>query len=222
MPSVFVAALMERQVADHAVLALMEISRAAGERGYTLLGLPYTREDVARNHYTQMFLGMAKSPDDALIMLDCDHDHPGDLVDRLLAHRVDMVGALAFNRGAPHVPCVFVKDDDGKLVPTAIYPQGLVPCAAVGSGAIAIRRRVFDKIKASGAKYPFWRWEYLDGVEGFPSDDIFFAKLCERAGVQQYVDTELVTPHLALAKIDQKPWDAYVKAHADKFDLVVA
>lgn len=218
--TIYYAALMERAITDRAAIALMQVAAVAGKRGYTQLAMPYNRTDLARNHYVRHFLSLAQSDDDVLVMLDCDHAHPMDVVPRLVAHNVDVAGALAFKRGNPPEPCFFIRSETEYITP-AYYPQGLVPCAVVGTGAIAIKRRVFKMLESAGFQVPFFRYEYTEGnLNALPSEDMYFGKLCQAASVQVYVDTTLVTPHLAMREVAQADWTAFLEANKDALQFV--
>lgn len=218
--TVFWAWLMERYVSDYAVESALTIAERAGAKGYKRITLPYMRTDVARTNIVAAFRRASKADDDVLVMLDCDHRHPVDVIDRLVAHRVSVVGALAFRRGAPYFPCVFFEDDKGEYHPPLTWRSELQPCDVVGTGAIAIQRKVFDVLEAAGLSEPFFRYEYPNGK--VPSEDIYFAAACAKAGIQQYCDFTLITPHLTAAEIDDESWRQWVADHPQDFGQEMA
>lgn len=233
---VFFAALFERAMLDYAVMSYGRICCHAGMHGFNPLQIPYNATDIARNIYVEAFRNLAKSPDDILIMLDMDHEHPNDVLERLSNHimghaEMDVVGCLAFKRSEPHSPCFFVRVDpegnqipypQGGLLQPANYPKGLVRCATVGTGAIAIRRAAFDKLIAAGHKPPFFRYAYADNATLRPSEDMYFGDLCEKTGINHWVDTITVTPHLALTSIVEADWIAPQPEPVKKPALTIA
>lgn len=180
------------------------------------IGIGYLRTDIARNTYCAQFLKIAKNPKDTLIMLDADHRHPDDTLERLLAHDVGVVGALAFRRGAPFFPCVFAKNPDGPgyALPTHWEP-GLAECAIVGTGAIAIQKWVLDKLLAAGYGPRFFKYTY-DVPTVDSSEDIYFGQNCERLGIPHYCDMSLESPHLTVSDITSRDWFNWCARHPNE------
>lgn len=207
MTKVYYAVLFERTLLGDAVDALLNVAAVAGVEGHVRITIPYTRTDTARNRLVSAFMQASESPHDTLVMLDADHVHPPDIVKRLARYPQGVVGALAFRRSAPHDPCWFVRAPDGRLRQPAEFEVGsLYECDAVGTGAIAIKRWVFERLAAEHGP-AFFKYEYLDG--GFsPSEDIYFARICEEAGIRHHVDTGLETPHIVNHAIALADWQA--------------
>lgn len=191
-------------------MASLAVASRAGNMGYSYMTSNMQRTDVARNKLCSAFRQLADNPNDVLVMLDCDHAHPHDIIERLVAHPKDkgVVGALAFRRGDPFFPCFFLRGDDGTLHQPLQFTGGLMRCAVVGTGAIAIRRWALDAIAESGRKAPFW-YEYnttMHETGEYQSEDIAFGFACEKLGISHWCDTSLVTPHLTTAAIDETTW----------------
>lgn len=216
-PSVFWAVLFERTLNGHAVDALLDISLICGLRGHQRISVPYMTTDMARNRICQSFLDVSQNRDDVLVMLDGDHVHPHDIVPRLAGHDVELgvVGALYFRRGEPFDPLFFTRSE-GVLRNPAEWERGMIyECDAVGTGAIAIRRWVLDTLIEQGMDYPWFQYAYEPRAEFRMTEDIFFASLCEQAGVRHYCDTSVVTKHIGVRFIDERDWLAYVAAHPE-------
>jgi hypothetical protein len=211
-----------------AVHSLLKVAIFAGARGFVPLFVPVTRVERARNRLASLFLAQPGGPDDLLVMLDADHQHPEDVVVRLARHDVNVVGALAFQRTPPYRPCVHLKKPDGGYVfPADCSPEnGLVECAFVGMGAIAIKRWVFQQLQAKGFAFPWFRHAYPvnppdrprmegnipPGEEPVSSgEDVYFGRLCELAGIPHYCDFSLVTPHIAEFTVDTETWAGWQK-----------
>jgi hypothetical protein len=215
------ASLKERAGASHDVSAdsLEKVAMMAGAKGYGKLSLPYMRTDSARNQYAKKFLEVSTSPVDVLIMMDNDHEFPVDILPRLVAHITDevggrgVVGALAFKRGEPFEPCFFTRGEDGILHSIAYWEDGLYEGTVIGHACVAIARWVFDKLLAEGKVFPFWRYTYIDGQWESPSEDMYFAQICEASGISHWCDTTLECPHLILGKVDRAVWHSYLEAH---------
>jgi hypothetical protein len=141
-------------------------------------------------------------------MLDADHKYNPSIVRRLASHRPELgvVSALLFRRGEPFDPLVFARNKDGvKTGPTGWEENSLIEGDSTGSGVVAIRRWVFDKLKAEGFEAPFFRYEYIP-PNFSQSEDVYFAELCEKVGVKHYADATTEAPHLAVGWADQSRW----------------
>lgn len=213
MSKVYVAVVMDKYLEQFAVSALLQVAAHCGKLGYYQILFPSARVDVNRNNIVKAFLSASTEDDDALVMLDSDHAHPADIVERLVGHNVGVVGALAFTRSVPYMPCCFLHLN-GAFRPFADWTvQGLVPCDAVGTGAIAIRRSVFrqlDEADPEGTGGFYFQCAYPASMDTpTPSEDMWFATACLLAGIPHHVDTSLVTPHLMTAAVDESYFRAY-------------
>lgn len=205
--------LMERSIQEHAVDAMLDVATFAGHKGYVRLSIGYTRVDVARNTAVAMFQEpkpakmRANSPDDYLVMLDGDHCHPYNILDGLTRHDLPVVGALAFRRAEPYDPLIFREDANGKLKRIDHWTGGLMQVEAVGFGAIAIKRRVFDQLAIAGYEPPYFRFDYrLNNPIWSFGEDLYFAELCKKCDIAIYCDTDIVTPHLTVREIVGDEW----------------
>lgn len=221
---VYWSLLMERSIQELAVKSLIGIASQCGALGFQNIVTGYARVDVARNKIVQCFLEATQDPDASLVMLDCDHNHPKDIVPRLarFPHEVGVIGALAFRRGMPFDPCFYMRVNEGLVCP--IEFGEILKGVAVGTGAICIKRWVFEELEKSGWKYPYFRYEYPDydpkSPVDFPSEDMVFAKACEKIGIAHYCDTSLITPHLTMAEIDQESWLQYLADNPSEMPIV--
>lgn len=214
-PTVYWAVIMERAMLWEAVDALLDVALTAGHLGHNRITVPYTAVDNARNHVERTFCGLSSNKDDVLIMLDADHFHPANITERLAAIPVGVVAALAFRRGPPYDPLFYVRGEDGALGQPVEFERAVHSCQAVGTGAIAIRRWVFDRLEEVGFQKPFFRNAYVEGRYDRPGEDVYFSRLCEEAGVNVHCDTSLVVPHLATTQITQDTWEAFRERHPE-------
>jgi hypothetical protein len=200
-----------------AASSLVNLAMRAGAAEFKRLVAPYMRTDVARNRLVSTFCELTSDPDDVLVMLDADHVHPQDVIDRLIAHNVGVVGALAVWRNPPYTPCFMFRANDGRLHAGAEWESDavLIPCTVVGTGAIAIRRGVFDLLIAAGIEPPFFRYHYEDGMKNFPSEDAYFGTMCEAAGISHHVDVTLEIPHLTNNASDLSSWQQWIADNED-------
>ncbi len=202
---------LERNVRDVAFLHFWEIAR----RGYPIIHLPYGRTDVLRNMF-----GKAVLEDEAithLVMMDTDHTHPFDIVERLLRwpmldrDKYQVVAALAFRRSKPYYPCMFGMGPDGGLHWPVEWPRNtIMKVDSVGHPALIIDRRVLEQLP-----FPWWQYEYDEPGE-WPTEDTYFSRLCREAGIDLWCDTTIECPHLIDNEVTEATFRAYLAEHPPK------
>jgi hypothetical protein len=128
-----------------------------------------------------------------------------------------VVGALAFRRGEPFDPQVYIRGADGDLYRPVKWEKGLLPCAIVGMAAVAIKRHVFSTLEAEGSHYPWFRNIYIDGQDPNLAEDWDFCLKCERVGIGVFADMGLIAPHMFMDAIDEKRWLS--SSHGEEFDV---
>ena len=216
-PNVFWAFLLERSVLGHAVDAALDVAQTCAIRGYTRLAIPYSRTDMARNRIVSAFMEISTGPEDTLIMLDGDHAHPSDIVARLACYpkEIGVIGALYFRRGPPYDP-LFFEFCDGRLRNPAEWQDGMVyEVDAVATGAIAIKRWVFEKLTELGLGNPPFQYRYPEAANWNQTEDIFFAEICRQAGIKHHCDTGIKTPHLSIKFVTEQDWFDHLDAHPE-------
>ena len=209
---VFWSALLERSVGDVAVNSLMNVAAQGAVHGFKRIVVPYGRTDLVRNLIVQGFMKYAKDPNDVLVMLDNDHQHPPTVVESLAAHdpELGVVGALAFRRGEPYDPCFWVRNKEGEILGVDSWPEGaIIECISVGSGAIAIRRWVFEKMSEYAPIYFQYAYSPEDKIAFQPSEDVVFARRCEKLGIKHYVDTSVVIPHITNMYVTKETYNQF-------------
>jgi len=125
-PRICLHILMERAISfgDKVIYPWLMMAQA----GVHIMEMPYIRTDLARN---QSAINLLKSDFTHHLMIDADHVHPYDLVERLakwviLDPDVWVVGGLNFRRGAPYEPCAFVYGEDKRIYSPAAFPPGIM------------------------------------------------------------------------------------------------
>jgi hypothetical protein len=193
---------MERTISQHAFFAFYEIAM----HGWALARLEYTRNDIARQMLAQFCI---ESNCTHVVMLDSDHTHPPDVVERLARwfraypDIVEVVGGLNFRRGAPYDPCAFVDPGDDTFRRIATWYPGAMNVEALGTGSIMIARTVFDRLPQPWFGYDYTAWQ------GWPGTDMWFSALCRKAGITLWCDTTTTSPHITdrfVAEADYRQW----------------
>ena len=181
------------------------------QQGFPVIAASYGRTDVVRNKFALHTLSADVTH---LVMLDLDHKHPWDIVQRFMNWFIQdpslrVIGGLNFRRGEPYDPCAYIKGDSGKYHPIAAWEPGLNKVDIVGTGAIAIDRRVFEQIEP-----PWFAFDYSRVLDdNWPGEDFWFCQRCTEAGIDIFVDTTLTSPHLIDAVVDANTFREYQAEH---------
>jgi len=181
-PRVLVYFLLERTIsyADLVFPSMMQIAA----QGPVILNMPYQRTDLARNKGA---IELLKTDFTHLLMLDIDHVHPSDVVQRLSRwvaldpKKFQVVGGLNFRRSEPHDPCAYIMDDDQNAFAIEWDEKSqLVEVDRMGTGSIMIAREVFEQIE------PPWFFNNYDKVfeDKWPGEDIGFSDKVKAAGIK--------------------------------------
>lgn len=212
---VLVAPFLERTVPGQCFWPFMRIAARAAIDGYSLLETPWQNEVMARERAVESLLADG-GKHTHILMLDIDHNHREDIVNRLTRWVVEdpersVVAALCFRRNADYEPLGFIKRKDGKgyEFPYPCRDIGLVEVARLGLGAALIHRRVFEALPDRG-----WFTPTYDRIkEGYWPDTSFaFSDRATGAGFKLWLDTTTVSPHLTDGWVDDKTLDSYMKA----------
>jgi len=212
-PRILVAFLLERTIsyADLVFPACMQIAA----QGPVVLNMPYQRTDLARNRASMELL---KSDFTHLLMLDIDHVHPHDIIQRLAKwvvadpKKYQVVGGLNFRRSEPYDPCAYKIGDDGSMYTIAWEKDDeIVEVDRLGTGSILIAREVLETIPP-----PWFVNDYSQGWrDAWPGEDIGFNKLCVQHGIKMWVDVTVTSPHIPPAIIDGATWQKWAANNQD-------
>lgn len=211
--SVLVGIPLERNVNAIAFNHLVDILR----RGYPYIKAGYRLTPVQRNTFGEELL---KSKHTHLLMLDTDHQHPIDIVERLSRWWKEdsskrIIGALCFRRGEPFDPLAFIREKDGSFRTLAEWPKTLIRVQAVGSGAILIHRSVFEEMP-----FPWFETRYENRVS--IGEDIVFCHKAEDAGIGMWCDMTTVSPHIMESLVDESSFRNWLETHQDKERVMTA
>jgi hypothetical protein len=179
--------------------------------------MPYQRTDLARNKGA---IELLKTDFTHLLMLDIDHVHPSDVVQRLSRwvaldpKKFQVVGGLNFRRSEPHDPCAYIMDDDQNAFAIEWDEKSqLVEVDRMGTGSIMIAREVFEQIE------PPWFFNNYDKVfeDKWPGEDIGFSDKVKAAGIKMWCDTTCTSPHITNALVDASSWAKWREKNPDVF-----
>lgn len=214
-PRVVVGIPLERTVsyASQVFFNFLEIA----SQGPAFLDIKYGRIDVTRNLMVTAFL---QSDYTHLLMLDIDHVHPTDIIQKLarwfiLYPHIQVVSGLNFRRGEPFDPVAGMDFyANGKRKTLTTWEPGLLKVKEVGGASLMVSKEVFARIE------PPWFYNIYDEVwqNSYPGEDIGFSRKCNDAGIDIYVDTTTSSPHCTENLITEETFRAYMKAYPEKFN----
>ena len=201
-PRILVGVLQERAM-SYASFVFYDFWCIA-QQGVPIIRMPYIRTDIGRN---KLAVELLKTDYTHLLMLDIDHRHPVEIVQRLARwvllkpDEVKVVGGLNFRRGEPFDPCCgwWGKEGDAAIHRPTEWTDGLMKVDMVGTGSLLISRDVFELIP------PPWFFNDYSRVwaDEWPGEDVSFSRLCNEYGVDLFVDTTCTSPHMTSAMITE-------------------
>lgn len=187
------------------------------QQGWPQIWVPPCRVDLARNKAAKALLDSDLTH---LLMLDCDHRHPADIVQRLARWVVRdpsrlVVSGMAFRRCPPFDPTVYMADmETGEVHQFAEWRKGLMRVDLIGTPCVLINREVFERIPP-----PWFAFDYTHaGDDKYPGEDIYFSLRCKEAGIDIWVDTTTISPHAMESWVTDQTYKTYLAAHAEEAD----
>jgi hypothetical protein len=206
-PRILVGVLQEKAMphAEHVFYQYWAIA----QQGVPILQMPYNRIDVTRN---KMAVELLRSEMTHLLMLDIDHKHPANIIQRLarwvlMKPDIQVVSGLNFRRSEPFDPCCGFWGEDEKYYPPAEWEQGLIKVDAVGGASLLIAREVFELIPP-----PWFTFDYSRvWADDWPGEDVSFSRLCGEHGIDIYVDTTTTSPHMTSALITEDTFKKHLE-----------
>lgn len=195
-------------ISDAAFLSFWQIA----QRGYALIDRGYGRVDVHRNEFAKILLA---SDFTHLCVLDADHVHPPDVVERLARwgradeDKFKIVAGLNFRRGEPYDPLAFMVDENNVYHAIAEWPDALFRVDMAAPCAMLIHRSVFEAMA-----WPYWKYEYRN--DNYVTEDLHFCAQARAVGFDIWVDGTLTSPHLIMESIDGSRFRAWIAAHPEK------
>jgi len=212
---VAIAVPLGEVVSDIAFNAFMAIA----QKGWPMIQRGRDRTDNNRNQLAKQFLESSEL--DYILMLDADHVHPVDIVERHMRYVYHdpaklVIGGLHYRRGAPFEPMVWVKSDDGLFHHPVAPPDGIFRCDAMAHCTLLVHRSVFDRIE-----YPWWRYDYDVTIdEESASEDIYFCKSCREAGIELWCDGTTTSPHIRQDLVTGAHFQQYMAEHPEQFSVI--
>lgn len=186
-PSVAVLLPAQDAMPTRAVEALLGVLMSLGPGSGVFFADGPSPTVAKRNQLVHRFLNESAAA--WAFFLDTDMVPDPDVLPRLLARNKDIVGALYFARFGPPHPYAGWHRPDGLEDPVT-PEQGLTAVDWVASGALLVRRSVFQRLREP--------WFLLSG-EGLGSgrnEDMGFCAKARAGGLGVWCDTDVIVGHL--------------------------
>lgn len=177
------------------------------------------RIDVTRNLMARELLNTTFTH---LLMLDIDHIHPKDIIQRLsrwpalYGDDVPVVCGMNFRRQPPYDPIMgnLVIGTTRRPIITE-WDSGLIQFDECGAASLLVSRKVFETIP-----FPWFRnvydYEFV-AKNKWPGEDIYFARKCKEYGFPFYVDTTTTSPHITTTAVTEETFRNYLADHPEEF-----
>ena len=118
-----------------------------------------------------------------ILWLDSDMKFPADILNRLLAHKKDVVACNYSTRAEPLCPVAFTSEGD--LESRLHKTTGTSSVFAVGLGCMLVNTDVFNKIDS-----PYFSVEWNEDYTNLVGEDIYFCKKLHTKGYDILIDNE--------------------------------
>jgi len=190
---------------------------AIAARGPAILrGYP-ARVDVAHERAAEQFLDTDFTH---ILMLDEDHVHPPDIIQRLARWVIEdperlVVGGLNFRRTPPYDACAFyIRDNEAFSIYD--WDRGLMEVDRIGGASLLVAREVFEQIK----KPWFYMHQEHMNEGNWASTDMSFCMNCLDAGIKMYCDTTTTSPHVTESLVTEETFKQYVEDHPAEYQVI--
>ena len=169
----------------------------------------------ARNTIVKEFL---KTDCTHLLFIDDDMIFEEEAIVKLLSMDVDVATGIAYQRGEPYAPCIFLFNPDDKcFYPAEVISdkekRGQVQVDAVGGYFLLIKRRVLEKVEKPWFVYGDTSLGFNDSEDpdnrGI-GEDVYFSAKSRLAGFEIWCDTDLDITHIGREQeINTKFYEEY-------------
>jgi hypothetical protein len=123
-----------------------------------------------------------------VLFIDSDMTFPQDMIERLLAHDLDIVATNCARRRMPTGPTAqrYGENGERELIYTMPESKGIEEVGSIGMGVMLIKRKVFEALTEPWFETP-WRTD----KRGYIGEDIFFCRKAQAAGFKIYIDHDV-------------------------------
>lgn len=143
-----------------------------------------------------------KNKSDYVLMVDDDMTFPPDTLEKLLAHKKEVVGVNSYSRCLPLSSTVGLMDKNGEYLRPEHHtawecriPKELFKCYFVGMGVALIDMNIFEKIEKPYFEFITYKKGDFKGMVKIGEDGSFCEKV-KKAGMGIWCDGSLEIGHI--------------------------
>jgi hypothetical protein len=152
----------------------------------------FARSAVISENRNQITAEALRLGADWVLYLDDDHVLKHDTLTKLLAADKDVISAHYTRRIPPFWPVIMDTElPDGTFLWKGLNPtdKGIISCAAVGAGALLVKRKVLEALKP-----PYWTLGQISPSSW--GDDLHFCSRVRKAGFEIHCDLDNSLAHI--------------------------
>jgi len=185
-----------REVKARTVASLLELVSCSKEIDFHVL--------VANRGYTiaenrnYCVVQAQRNQSDYLLFIDDDMTFEKETLEKLLAHKVDVIGVNSYSRCLPLSSTVGLMDADGKYMHPEKHtawemriPETPFTCYFVGAGVMLIDMKVFEKIEK-----PYFSFSTDENGQIVNGEDGSFCDKVRKAGMDIWCDPTIPVGHI--------------------------
>ncbi len=158
---------------------LIALFKSKPDMRFILKQSPYVHDNRE-----QIVVDFLKTDCSHLFFVDTDMIFQPSVLDDLLAHDKDIIGAQYYKRGTDKEPVAPSRYD----MPGMAYPHHIFKNYAAGTGCLLIKREVFEKMPRP--------WFGLGTPDQWLGEDVFFCKRAKESGFEVWIDPMLEVGHI--------------------------
>ena len=138
---------------------------------------------LIQNQRAELALDAMREGCSHILFIDSDMTFPQDMIQRLLAHDLDIVATNCARRRMPTGPTAKIGN---KLVYSTLDDHGLQEVDTIGMGVMLIKADVFRKMSE-----PWFETPWRNDKRGYVGEDVFFCFKAKEIGYKIYIDHDV-------------------------------
>lgn len=138
---------------------------------------------LIQNQRAELALDAMREGCSHILFIDSDMTFPQNMIQRLLAHDLDIVATNCARRRMPTGPTAKIGN---KLIYSTLEDHGLQEVDTIGMGVMMIKADVFRKMVE-----PWFETPWRNDKRGYIGEDVFFCLKAKEIGYKIYIDHDV-------------------------------
>ena len=134
-----------------------------------------------------------------VLFIDDDMMFKDDAAIKMFEHDVDICTGVAFQRGEPHAPCMYLASPDKEIYPVPYINQGLMEIDTCGGYFFLIKLDAIKNMESPYFKYHDKELGYCTKTGGV-GEDIYFGLKAKMQGARIWCDSDIDITHIGETK----------------------